>query len=114
MQDSSTYPVQRTFSTPPSEFKPPEPPALGPDAEPELWEYWDVIRRHIKLIAGLFVISELLTLLLVLVMTPLYTGLSTILIESQAPRPRCSNPTPTIIDPVAKKSRAFIRLNMRF
>ena len=91
MQDSSTYPVQRTFSTPPSEFKPPEPPALGPDAEPELWEYWDVIRRHIKLIAGLFVIAELLTLLLVLVMTPLYTGLSTILIESQAPQVLQSN-----------------------
>ena len=87
MQDLSTYPVQRTFSTPPSEFKPPEPPALGPDAEPELWEYWDVIRRHIKLIAGVFVISELLTLLLLLVMTPLYTGLSTIQIESQAPPP---------------------------
>ena len=87
MQDLSTYPVQRTFSTPPSEFKPPEPPALGPDAEPELREYWDVIRRHIKLIAGVFVISELLTLLLLLVMTPLYTGLSTIQIESQAPPP---------------------------
>ena len=92
MQDSSTYPVQRTFSTPPSEFKPPEPPALGPDAEPELWEYWDVIRRHIKLIAGLFVIAELLTFLVVVfVVTPLYTGLSTIHIESQAPQVLQSN-----------------------
>ena len=87
MQDSSTYPLQRTFSTPPSEFKPPELAALGPDAEQELWEYWDIIRRRIKLIAGLFVIAELLTLLLVLVMTPLYTGLSTIQIEGQAPSP---------------------------
>ena len=60
----------------PSQFK--KPPALGPDAEPELREYWDAIHRHIKLIAGLLVIAELLTLLLVLVMTPLYTGLSTI------------------------------------
>ena len=91
MQDSSTYPLQRTFSTPPSEFKPPDPPALGPDAEADLWEYWDVIRRHIKLIASLFLIAELLTLLLVLVMTPLYTGVSTILIESQAPQVLQSN-----------------------
>jgi polysaccharide biosynthesis transport protein len=91
VQDSSTYPVQRTFSTLPSEFKPSEPPAFGSDAEPELWEYWDVIRRHIKLIAGLFVIAELLTLLLVLIMTPLYTGLSTILIETQAPQVLQSN-----------------------
>ena len=92
MQDSSTYPVQRTFLTPPSEFKPPEPPALGPDAEPELWEYWEVIRRHIKLIAGLFVIAELLTFLVVVfVATPLYTGLSIIQIESQAPQVLQSN-----------------------
>jgi polysaccharide biosynthesis transport protein len=92
VQDSSTYPVQRTFATPPSEFKPPEPPALGPDEEAELWEYWDVIRRHIKLIGGLFVIAELLTFLLVVfVMTPVYTGLSTILIESQTPQVLESN-----------------------
>jgi polysaccharide biosynthesis transport protein len=92
VQDSSTYPVQRTFSTPPSEFKPPEPPGLRRDVEPELWEYWEVIRRHIKLIAGLFVIAELLTFLVVVfVATPLYTGLSTIQIESQAPQVLQSN-----------------------
>jgi capsular exopolysaccharide synthesis family protein len=40
-----------------------------------------------KLIGGLLLVAELLTLTLVgLVMTPLYTGLSTILIESQAPQ----------------------------
>ena len=84
--------MQRTFSTPPSEFKPPEPPALGPDAEPELREYWEVIRRHTKLIGGLFVIAELLTFLLVVfVVTPVYTGLSTILIESQTPQVLESN-----------------------
>ena len=92
MQDSSMYPLQRTVSTPPSEFKPPEPPALGPDAEAELWEYWDVIRRHIKLIAGLFVVAELLIVFVVMfVATPLYTGLSTIQIESQAPQVLQSN-----------------------
>ena len=86
------YPVKRAFSPPPSEFKPLEPPALGSDAEPELWEYWDVIRRHIKLIGGLFVVAELLTFLLVVfVVTPVYTGLSTILIESQTPQVLQSN-----------------------
>lgn len=83
--------MQRTFPTPPSESKPPEPPVFRRDEEPDFWEYWDVIRRHIKLIAGLFVIAELLTLLVVLVKTPLYTGLSTVLIESQAPQVLESN-----------------------
>jgi capsular exopolysaccharide synthesis family protein len=78
--------MQRTFPTPPSEFKPPEPKVFRRDEEPDLWEYWEIIRRHTRLIAGLFVIAELLTLLVVLVKTPLYTGLSTILIESQAPQ----------------------------
>ena len=92
MQDSFTYRVPRTFPMPPSEYKPPEPSALGPDEEPDLWEYWDVIRRHTKLIAGLFIIAEILTLLvLVLVATPLYTGLSTILIESRTPQVLESN-----------------------
>ncbi len=92
MQDSFTNSLQRTFPTPPSESKPPEPPVFRPDEELELWKYWDVLRRHIKLIAGLFVIAEFLTLFFViLVKTPLYTGLSTILIESQAPQVLESN-----------------------
>jgi capsular exopolysaccharide synthesis family protein len=92
MPDSFTYRVPRTFPMPPSEYKPPEHLALGPDEEPDLREYWDVIRRHTKLIAGLFIIVEILTLLVVvLVATPLYTGLSTILIESQTPQVLESN-----------------------
>ena len=92
MQDSSTYPMQRKSPAPPSEFKPPEPPVLRRDEDLVFSEYWDLIRRHMKLIAGLFVIAELLTLLLVvLVMTPQYTGLSTILIESQTPQVLESN-----------------------
>lgn len=92
MQDSSIYPIQPTFSTAPAESKPSKPLVLGRDEEPELWEYWYVIRRHLKLIAGLFVIAEILTLLLVVfVVTPQYTGLSTILIESQTPQVLESN-----------------------
>ena len=57
------------------------------DEEAELWEYWDIIRRHIKLIASLFVIAELLTFLVVVFLsTPVYTGLSTIQIETQTPQ----------------------------
>jgi len=79
------YPIQQTFPAPPSELQ-----AWSPDPAPEdtfeLWDYWSSIRCHPRLILSLFLVAELLTLLIVLVQTPLYTGSSTILIESQAPQ----------------------------
>jgi polysaccharide biosynthesis transport protein len=55
------------------------------DDQPSLWTYWSIIRRHLRLILGLFFLAELLTAAVVVSMTPIYTGLSTILIEDQAP-----------------------------
>jgi capsular exopolysaccharide synthesis family protein len=57
-----------------------------PDDQPDLWTYWSVIWRHLVLILGLFAVAELLTMVVILTMTPLYTGLSTILIEHQGPQ----------------------------
>jgi len=56
------------------------------DNQPDLWTYWSVLCRHLGLILGLFVVAECLTVLIIFNMTPLYTGLSTILIENQAPQ----------------------------
>jgi len=87
VHDSFPSPVQRPYPISPAEFRSPEPAAFLRDEEAELWEYWDIIRRHIKLIAGLFVTAELMTLLVVVfVSTPVYTALSTIQIETQAPQ----------------------------
>jgi succinoglycan biosynthesis transport protein ExoP len=71
----------------PSELWHSEPYASPPiDDQPDLWTYWSVIYRHLGLILGLFVVAELLTAAVIFSMTPLYTGLSTILIEHQSPQ----------------------------
>jgi polysaccharide biosynthesis transport protein len=57
----------------------------GGDDQPDLWTYLSVIWRHFGLILGLFVGVELLTAAVVFIKTPIYTGLSTILIEHQTP-----------------------------
>ncbi len=67
-------------------------PWSGPDDQPDLWTYWSVIWRHLGLILGLFAAAELLTVVVVLTMTPLYTGLSTVLIEHQGPQVLGNNP----------------------
>ena len=83
MQDQ--YPIQQTFQTAPSEPKATWPPGPVQEDGFEFWEYRGTIRCHARLILSLFLVAELLTLLIVLIQTPLYTGSSTILIESQAP-----------------------------
>ncbi len=79
------YPIQQTFPTARSELQAPWPPGPAQEDTFEPWEYWSKIRGHTRLIIGLFLVAELLTLLIVLIQTPLYTGSSTILIESEAP-----------------------------
>ena len=110
MQDRYPNPIQQAFPTPPSELQATRPPpASAYPASPyedefDLWEYWSTTRRNARLILSLFFIvkllarrnarlilslffvAELLTLLIVLIKTPLYIGSSTILIESQAPQ----------------------------
>ncbi len=71
----------------PSELLHSEPYASSQiDDQPDLWTYWSVIYRHRILILALFVVAELLTAAVIFSMTPLYTGLSTILIEHQSPQ----------------------------
>lgn len=84
MQDH-TYPIQYTPPTPPSEYRPTWPSTPSLEDTLNLREYWTTIRRHARLILILFLAAELITFLVLLITTPLYTGLSTILIESPAP-----------------------------
>src|SRR5260370_27696457 len=51
----------------------------------DLWDYWITLRRHLGLIVGIFVAVELITVFVLLLMTPLYTGVSTILIDCELP-----------------------------
>lgn len=51
----------------------------------ELWDYWSVIRRNLRLILGVLVVAEVLTLVVCFAMTPLYTGESIIQIEREQP-----------------------------
>ncbi|HUY37284.1 MAG TPA: polysaccharide biosynthesis tyrosine autokinase [Candidatus Binataceae bacterium] len=57
------------------------PEAAGPD----LRDYFRVIRRHARLIASMFLAAMLVTVLVVLVVTPHFTAMSTILVEPNAP-----------------------------
>lgn len=90
MKDSSPYPIQRVFPEPlapqyvgrgidPDYFGAPE--SVGPD----LRDYLRVIRRHAKLIVSILLAAMLLTGLVILVVTPSFTAISTILVEPNAP-----------------------------
>ncbi|MGH7780007.1 MAG: GumC family protein [Candidatus Binataceae bacterium] len=90
MKDSSPYPIQRVYPEPvpaqyvghgidPDFFGAPE--AAGPD----LRDYVRVVRRHAKLIASMLLAAMLVTGLVVLVVTPHFTAVSTILVEPNAP-----------------------------
>jgi len=91
VKESSPYPIQRVYPEPvpapqymgrgvdPDFFGAPE--AAGPD----LRDYFRVIRRHARLIASMFLAAMLVTVLVVLVVTPHFTAMSTILVEPNAP-----------------------------
>jgi succinoglycan biosynthesis transport protein ExoP len=91
MKDSSPYPIQRVYPEPV-----PAPQYMGrgldPDlygtpetAGPDLRDYFRVMRRHAKLIVSMFLAAMLVTGLVVLVVTPHFTAMSTILVEPNAP-----------------------------
>ena len=86
MQEPSPYWIQHRYPPPP-EFTPAHYQAPFPheEEEYELWDYWRVIRRNLRSILGLIAVVEVLTLIVLFAMTPLYTGESTIQIERQAP-----------------------------
>jgi succinoglycan biosynthesis transport protein ExoP len=90
VQDLYPYPMQQPPPTLPEPFAPQWPSAPVQEDTFDLRGSWAVIHRHTWLILSLFIAAELLTLLVLLIKTPLYTALSTILIES---------PTPEVLQP---------------
>jgi len=87
VQEPTPYWGQHQQYPLPEEFRPPrynQSPFQRED-DFELWDYWSVIRRNLRLIVGIIAIAEVLTLVIVLCMTPLYTGESTIQIERETP-----------------------------
>ena len=87
MQELSRYDVNRGLPAQSSELGPIELYAPSePDHQSDLRTYWSVIWRHLYLILGLLFLAEVVTALVISNITPLYTGLSTILIEDRAPQ----------------------------
>ncbi len=61
------------------------PTVFAEEAEIDLWEYWRSIRKHLRLIVAMFLVTELGTFAFLLMKTPIYTGASTIRIEREVP-----------------------------
>jgi polysaccharide biosynthesis transport protein len=99
VQELSRYNVNHALPAQPSQSWPIEAYAASePDDQPDLWAYWSVIWRHLGLILGFFFGAELLTAAVISSMTPLYTGLSTILIEDRAPEVLGNTPPNEAVD----------------
>jgi capsular exopolysaccharide synthesis family protein len=87
MKELSPYLIHRAYpeaslqlgAVPPPEF-------IAPDRGPDLREYVRVIHRHLKLIVSLVAAALLVTALMVVTTTRIYTAKSTLLIEPQAPK----------------------------
>jgi succinoglycan biosynthesis transport protein ExoP len=89
MKEPSTYIAQRLYpqAVPQHYAGPPQPEMFGPDQSgPDLRDYIRVLHRHLRLILSLFLGALLVTGLVVLTMTPIYTAKSTILVEQQSPQ----------------------------
>ena len=95
MQDHP-YLIPYAPPTPPPEYKPTWPSTHAQEDTFDLRGSWTTVRRHARLILTLFFVAELLTFLILLIKTPLYTGLSTMLIESE---------TPDVLEPKAGADR---------
>jgi polysaccharide biosynthesis transport protein len=87
VREISTYAVHRINAEPISQpWSAPPPEFVTSQRGPELRDYLRIIRRHLKLIASLFGGALLVTGLVVVAMTPVYTAHSTILVEPRAPQ----------------------------
>ena len=92
MQEPSRYLVPNSDHTLPAEVNGHLPGAFArvprafpQEEEVDLWEYWRSIRKHIRLIIAIFLVTELATFAFLLTRTPIYTSSSTIRIEREAP-----------------------------
>jgi succinoglycan biosynthesis transport protein ExoP len=89
VKEPSTYVAQRVYpeALPQHYAGPPQPEMFGGEQTgPDLRDYIRVLHRHVRLILSLFLGALLVTTLVVLTMTPIYTAKSTILIERQSPQ----------------------------
>src|ERR1700674_4370905 len=59
---------------------------VQPEPELDLRQYWRIIHKHLHLIGACFLAVVLLTLLVVLTQTPMYTATSLVMIEPHAPQ----------------------------
>ena len=86
MREPSPYFIQR---------RPAQEPALESDFAPsffedegtkiDLWLYWRLIRKHSRLIAGVTAGAVFVTLIHLLMTTPIYTAQTTVMIQPKAP-----------------------------
>ena len=60
--------------------------AGGWNSEPNLKEYWDVVRKHRWTLASASIAAALLALIWFMTRTPLYLASATIMIQPQAPQ----------------------------
>ena len=82
MREPSPYFIQR---------RPAQEPALESDFAPsffedegtkiDLWLYWRLIRKHSRLIAGVMAGAVFVTLIHLLMTTPIYTAQTTVMIQ---------------------------------
>jgi polysaccharide biosynthesis transport protein len=89
VKEPSTYVAQRVYPEAVQQpyAGPPQPGMFGAEQSgPDLRDYIRVLHRHVHLILSLFLGAPLVTALVVLTMTPIYTAKSTILVEQQSPQ----------------------------
>ena len=85
MQELSPYSIERLSIASPLDLRQAQPNSLSRDEDLGLRQYWTTVPRHFRLILALIVTAEVLTMLVLLTRTRLYTATSTIMIEAQSP-----------------------------
>src|SRR5258708_4281229 len=85
MQELSPYSIERQSIASLPDFRRAGPNPFSSDQDLGFRQYWSTISRHSRLILALIVAAELLTVLVLLTRTRLYTATSTIMIQAQSP-----------------------------
>ena len=84
-KESPMYWMERTDRNPPLQLRPGAPAPFTQEDPIDFRDYWRPIRNHLRLIIVILLIAELLTLVVLLIRTPIYTSTSTVIIEREAP-----------------------------
>jgi uncharacterized protein involved in exopolysaccharide biosynthesis len=86
MGELSPYFIRRTGIPPPAQPILLNEPAGEDRPEPDFWDFWRVIRTRRRII-GVFFLAVMLTVAVgTLLMTPIYTSETTLLIEEKVPQ----------------------------